>query len=190
MDRYLGIDPTHVIGSGSYGVVYKVQDRFTNETLALKKLVDETRSTSKGLGVPYYVVREISLLRELRHENIVHLRDCVFDDLTGSLSLVFEYVETDLHQYIQDHEEVLNPHTVQSLLYQCLNGIACCHESGIIHRGKHRGSIALSIAIDCIADTVVRLEAGKPSSVQVGSAQGGRLRPCPHLRTNAAPAHP
>jgi serine/threonine protein kinase len=135
MNRYQGIDPSSVIGSGSYGVVYKVQDRFTKETFALKKLVDEKHSTSTRLGVPYYVIREISVLRELRHENIVSLRECVFDE-NGSLSLVFEYMETDLHQFIQDQEDTLHPDTVRSLLYQCLSGIACCHESGIIHRGK------------------------------------------------------
>lgn len=138
MDRYLGIEPSTIIGSGSYGVVYKVQDRLTRETFALKQFVDESNNSynrSSNTGVPYYIVREASVLKELRHENIVTLIDCVFDDPTGSLSLVFEYMDTDLHRYIHDAEGTLSPGVVRSLLKQCLRGIECCHGCGILHRG-------------------------------------------------------
>ena len=65
------------IGEGTYGVVYKARDRVTNETIALKKI----RLEQEDEGVPSTAIREISLLKEMQHENIVrytkHL--CVTD---------------------------------------------------------------------------------------------------------------
>jgi serine/threonine protein kinase len=55
------------IGEGTYGVVYKAKDRVTGRTLALKKI----RLDSEDEGVPSTSIREISLLKELDHPNIV-----------------------------------------------------------------------------------------------------------------------
>lgn len=58
------------IGEGTYGVVYKARDRLTNETIALKKI----RLEQEDEGVPSTAIREISLLKEMQHGNIV--RSC------------------------------------------------------------------------------------------------------------------
>lgn len=55
------------IGEGTYGVVYKARDRITNETIALKKI----RLEQEDEGVPSTAIREISLLKEMQHGNIV-----------------------------------------------------------------------------------------------------------------------
>jgi serine/threonine protein kinase len=55
------------IGEGTYGVVYKAKDRVTGRFMALKKI----RLDSEDEGVPSTSIREISLLKELRHPNIV-----------------------------------------------------------------------------------------------------------------------
>jgi hypothetical protein len=55
------------IGEGTYGVVYKAKDKATNAIVALKKIRLETEDE----GVPSTAIREISLLKELRHPNIV-----------------------------------------------------------------------------------------------------------------------
>lgn len=55
------------IGEGMYGVVYKARDRLTNETIALKKI----RLEQEDEGVPSTAIREISLLKEMHHGNIV-----------------------------------------------------------------------------------------------------------------------
>jgi cyclin-dependent kinase 2 len=55
------------IGEGTYGVVYKARDRLTNETIALKKI----RLEQEDEGVPSTAIREISLLKEMHHNNIV-----------------------------------------------------------------------------------------------------------------------
>jgi serine/threonine protein kinase len=48
-------------------VVYKARDRSTNETIALKKI----RLEQEDEGVPSTAIREISLLKEMQHVNIV-----------------------------------------------------------------------------------------------------------------------
>lgn len=55
------------IGEGTYGVVYKARDRNTGQIVALKKI----RLEAEDEGVPSTAIREISLLKELAHDNIV-----------------------------------------------------------------------------------------------------------------------
>jgi serine/threonine protein kinase len=55
------------IGEGTYGVVYKARDRNNGKIVALKKI----RLENEEEGVPSTAIREISVLKELRHENIV-----------------------------------------------------------------------------------------------------------------------
>jgi hypothetical protein len=53
--------------AGTYGVVYKAKDKMTGELVALKKI----RLEGEDEGVPSTALREISLLKELQHPNVV-----------------------------------------------------------------------------------------------------------------------
>lgn len=64
MERYQKLEK---IGEGTYGVVYKAKDRVTDEIIALKKI----RLEAEDEGIPSTAIREISLLKELQHPNIV-----------------------------------------------------------------------------------------------------------------------
>jgi serine/threonine protein kinase len=64
LDNYIKLEK---IGEGTYGVVYKATDKNTGETVAMKKI----RLEAEDEGVPSTAIREISLLKELDHENIV-----------------------------------------------------------------------------------------------------------------------
>lgn len=64
MEKYQKIEK---IGEGTYGVVYKAKDRVTGEILALKKI----RLEAEDEGIPSTAIREISLLKQLQHPNIV-----------------------------------------------------------------------------------------------------------------------
>jgi len=75
------------IGEGTYGVVYKARDRTTGAVVALKKI----RLEQEEEGVPSTAIREISLLKELRHANVVRLTDVVHAD--AKLYLVFEFLD-------------------------------------------------------------------------------------------------
>jgi len=78
------------IGEGTYGVVYKAKDRVTGEIVALKKI----RLEAEDEGIPSTAIREISLLKELQHPNIVRLFDVVHTECR--LTLVFEFLDQDL----------------------------------------------------------------------------------------------
>jgi len=60
------------VSPGTYGVVYKARDVNTGEIVALKKI----RLEAEDEGVPSTAIREISLLKELKNENIVRCVDC------------------------------------------------------------------------------------------------------------------
>ena len=64
MDKYQKLEK---IGEGIYGVVYKARDTTTGELVALKKI----RLEAEDEGIPSTAIREISLLKELKHPNIV-----------------------------------------------------------------------------------------------------------------------
>jgi serine/threonine protein kinase len=124
MDRYQKLEK---IGEGTYGVVYKAKDRESSETIALKKI----RLEQEDEGVPSTAIREISILKELVHPNIVLFKDVVHQD--NKLYLVFEYLDQDLKRYM-DSVPSLRPQLVMSYLYQLINGIAYCHSHRVLHR--------------------------------------------------------
>jgi len=117
------------IGEGTYGIVFKAKDRKTSRIVALKQI----RLENEDEGVPSTAIREISVLRELKHENIVELLDVVHND--NRLSLVFEFLDRDLKRYMDaTHPNPLKPELVKSYLHQLLLGIDFCHGRRILHR--------------------------------------------------------
>lgn len=126
MEQYEKVEK---IGEGTYGVVYKARDRVTNETIALKKI----RLEQEDEGVPSTAIREISLLKEMQHGNIVRLQDVVHSE--KRLYLVFEYLDLDLKKYMDSCPEFSkDPRLVKTFLYQILRGIAYCHSHRVLHR--------------------------------------------------------
>uniref|UniRef100_A0A6G5A866 Putative cyclin-dependent kinase cdk5 n=1 Tax=Rhipicephalus microplus TaxID=6941 RepID=A0A6G5A866_RHIMP len=83
-------------------------------------------------GAPCTAIREVSLLKDLKHNNIVTLHDIVHTE--KSLTLVFEYLEKDLKQYMDDCGNFLSMNTVKCFLFQLLRGLAYCHGRRILHR--------------------------------------------------------
>jgi len=125
MDRYQKMEK---VGEGTYGVVYKARDKMSGEIVALKK----TRLEAEDEGVPSTAIREISLLRELNHPNIVDLKDVVHAE--SKLYLVFEFLDQDLKKYMDHVGKKLKPMLIKSYLYQILQGITFCHRRRILHR--------------------------------------------------------
>merc|ERR1712157_477221 len=125
VDEELGLDGyqrSELIGQGAYGIVYKATRVSNGETVAIKRI--PFAETSEG-GVPCSVIREISLLREVDHKNVVKLLD-VLHRQTGGLFLVFEYVAHDLKTFLDNHQTSDDPAlrqglplpTVKSFLHQ------------------------------------------------------------------------
>ncbi|XP_012968751.1 cyclin-dependent kinase 3 isoform X2 [Mesocricetus auratus] len=117
------------IGEGTYGVVYKARNKATGQLVALKKI----RLDAETEGVPSTAIREISLLKELKHPNIVKLLDVVHRE--KKLYLVFEFLTQDLKKHMDSTPTSELPlHVVKSYLSQLLQGLDFCHCHRVIHR--------------------------------------------------------
>ena len=105
------------IGEGTYGVVFKGRHKATGDIVAMKKI----RLESEEEGVPSTAIREISLLKELKHPNIVGLRNVIMQE--NRLYLIFEFLTMDLKKYIDSaipQNEYMDPQLVKSYCYQIL----------------------------------------------------------------------
>lgn len=101
----------------------------TGELVALKEIHLDSEE-----GTPSTAIREISLMKELKHENIVALHDVIHTE--NKLMLVFEFMDGDLKKYMdtQGDKGALNPRTIKSFMYQLLRGIDFCHKNRVLHR--------------------------------------------------------
>uniref|UniRef100_A0A8C0L144 Cyclin-dependent kinase 7 n=1 Tax=Canis lupus dingo TaxID=286419 RepID=A0A8C0L144_CANLU len=88
--RYEKLD---FLGEGQFATVYKARDKNTNQIVAIKKIKLGHRSEAKD-GINRTALREIKLLQELSHPNIIGLLDAFGHK--SNISLVFDFMETDL----------------------------------------------------------------------------------------------
>ncbi|XP_070364258.1 cyclin-dependent kinase 14 isoform X1 [Equus asinus] len=93
-------------------------------------------------GTPFTAIREASLLKGLKHANIVLLHDIIHTKET--LTLVFEYVHTDLCQYMDKHPGGLHPDNVKLFLFQLLRGLSYIHQRYILHRDLKPQNLLIS----------------------------------------------
>ena len=108
--------------------MYKAQNKETGTIVALKRI----RLDNEDEGVPCTAIREISLLKELRHPNIVRLYDVLHTE--KKLTLIFEYLDSDLKKFIDSQHGEVDSALVKQLMYQLFRGIAYCHLHRILHR--------------------------------------------------------
>jgi serine/threonine protein kinase len=121
------------VGEGTYGEVFKGRCVKTGRIVAMKRI----KLDHEEEGIPSTAIREISLLKECHHRNIVDLLDTHCESgATPSekkLWLVFEFLESDLKRYVKSRG-ALDANTVKSFSYQLLDGMEWCHAHRIIHR--------------------------------------------------------
>ncbi|XP_050351566.1 cyclin-dependent kinase 14 isoform X1 [Nymphalis io] len=125
------------LGEGSYATVYKGYSNLTQQVVALKEI-----RLQEEEGAPFTAIREASLLKELKHANIVTLHDIVHTRET--LTFVFEFVDTDLSQYMEMHPGGLNRHNVRLFMFQLLRGLAYCHRRRVLHRDVKPQNLLIS----------------------------------------------
>ncbi|KAK4414366.1 Cell division control protein 22 [Sesamum alatum] len=147
MERY---EKLEIIAYGGFGDVYTYKDLRTDKIVAVKWVYFGHRDG----GLPYDVLREISVLKELDHVNIVRLLDVVAKE--KGIFLVFEYLDLDLASFIEDHartgidplvikvgpneihdltmRNLLAAQSFVSFLFQILKGVSYCHSQKVLHR--------------------------------------------------------
>jgi serine/threonine protein kinase len=118
-----------VIGKGSYGVVAAAIDSHTGERVAIKKINDIFGNVSDAARI----LREIKLLRLLRHPNIVQIKHIMLPPTRREFKdiyVVFELMESDLHQVIKANDN-LTPEHHRFFLYQLIRALKYMH-SGLL----------------------------------------------------------
>lgn len=126
------------LGRGAYGVVWKCVEKSSGAVVALKKIFDAFQNATDAQRT----YREIVLLQELRgFEHIVQLRRVLGCSNDRDIYLVFDFLDTDLHNVIR--ASVLNELHKQAILYQLLKCLKMLHSAGLVHRDLKPSNILI-----------------------------------------------
>jgi len=140
--RYEKID---FLGEGQFATVYKALDKQSTcgRVVAVKKIKLGSRAEAKD-GINRTALREIKLLQELKHNNIIELVD-VFGHVS-SVSIVMDFMDTDLEVIIKDPSLVLTPANIKSYTLQTLLGLEYLHHHWILHRDLKPNNLLVDAA--------------------------------------------
>jgi CTD kinase subunit alpha len=127
-----------VVGSGTYGKVFKAIHVYTKKLVALKKI----RMEGERDGFPVTAVREIKLLQSLKHENVVTLQEVMVEK--NDCFMVFEYLSHDLTGLLNHPTFKLDPAHKKHLAKQLFEGLDYLHRRGVLHRDIKAANILVS----------------------------------------------
>uniref|UniRef100_A0A8C4RYK9 Cyclin-dependent kinase 7 n=1 Tax=Erpetoichthys calabaricus TaxID=27687 RepID=A0A8C4RYK9_ERPCA len=148
--RYEKLD---FLGEGQFATVYKAKDKHTNTIVAIKKV-----------SINRTALREIKLLQELSHPNIIGLLDAFGHK--SNISLVFDFMETDLEVIIKDTSLVLTPANIKAYMLMTLQGLEYMHQHWILHRDLKPNNLLLDEnGVLKIADFGLAKAFGSPNRV-------------------------
>lgn len=131
------------IAEGTYGVVYRAEDRRTKEIVALKRLKMEKEKD----GFPITSLREINTLLKAQHPNIVTVREIVVGSNMDKIFIVMDYVEHDLKslmETMQTKNQYFVAREIKCLMQQLLRAVAHLHDNWILHRDLKTSNLLLS----------------------------------------------
>ncbi|THG10253.1 hypothetical protein TEA_003655 [Camellia sinensis var. sinensis] len=89
----------HVVGTGSFGVVYQAKCRETGEIVAIKKVLQDKR----------YKNRELQIMKMMDHPNVVALKHCFFSKTDKEelyLNLVLEFVPETVNRIARQYSRI------------------------------------------------------------------------------------
>ncbi|CAI5460512.1 unnamed protein product [Closterium sp. Yama58-4] len=140
------VPPIRPIGRGAYGIVCSAINSETQEEVAIKKIANafDNRIDAKR------TLREIKLLRHMDHENVVAIRDIIpppARDTFNDVYIVYELMDTDLHQIIRSNQQLTEDHC-QYFLYQLLRGLKYVHSAKVLHRDLKPSNLLLNANCD------------------------------------------
>lgn len=139
------------LGEGQFANVYLAKNLENDELFAIKKIKLGNRKETRN-GIHPTALREIKFLRyKCQHPNIIKMNDVFVKE--GSVSLVFEFIDTDLHKIISDDETLLSAGDIKCLILQMMHGIAYLHSNWILHRDMKPDNLLISaVGVLKIAD--------------------------------------
>ncbi|KAL1799441.1 hypothetical protein ACET3X_003478 [Alternaria dauci] len=127
-----------VVGSGTYGKVFKGVHVYTKDMVALKKI----RMEGERDGFPVTAIREVKLLQSLNHANIVNLREVMVEK--NDCYMVFEYLSHDLTGLLNHPTFKLEQSHKKDLAKQLFEGLDYLHRRGVLHRDIKAANILVS----------------------------------------------
>ena len=143
--KYVPIKP---IGKGAYGIVCSAKDEKQNTKVAIKKITNAFENVVDAKRT----LREIKLLRHLRHENVVPITDCMLPSKEeeynfNDVYVMYELMDTDLHQIIRSDQPLTDDHC-QYFIYQLLRGLKYIHSADVLHRDLKPSNLLLNANCD------------------------------------------
>lgn len=127
------------LGKGAYGIVWKAIDRRTGEVVAVKKIFDAFRNQTDAQRT----FREIMFLQEFGdHPNVVKLHNVIKAANNKDIYLVFEFMDTDLHNVIKRGNILKDVHK-RYIMYQIFKATKYIHSGNVIHRDQKPSNILL-----------------------------------------------
>ncbi|XP_057477266.1 mitogen-activated protein kinase 6-like [Actinidia eriantha] len=140
------VPPIRPIGRGAYGIVCAAVNSDTHEEVAIKKIGNafDNKIDAKR------TLREIKLLRHMTHENVIAIKDIIRPpkrDAFNDVYIVYELMDTDLHQIIRSNQALTDDHC-QYFLYQLLRGLKYVHSANVLHRDLKPSNLLLNANCD------------------------------------------
>ena len=137
------------LGGGSFADVYLGKELATSDMVAIKVLKKKYRKLDQC-----YELREVQSLQKLckeslssqkGYDNIIKLKEIIFEKKNGKLSLVFEYMETDLYELMKKRSPSrLSEDEIKDITYQILLGLFHMHKYGFFHRDMKPENLLLT----------------------------------------------
>ncbi|GAA0160969.1 non-receptor serine/threonine protein kinase [Lithospermum erythrorhizon] len=118
------------VGQGTYSSVYRARDLTNNKIVAMKKV----KFVNMDPESVRFMAREISILRQLDHPNVIKLEAIVTSRISETLYLVFEYMEHDLAGLLASPNVTFNESQIKCYMQQLFRGLQHCHDRGVLHR--------------------------------------------------------
>ena len=120
-------DVIGIVGEGAYGIVYKCRNKETKEYVAIKKFKE-----SEDEIVKKTMRRELKVLQILKNDNIVEFKQAFKQK--GNLYLVFEFIDKNLLELLEQSPTGLSPQLIKNLIFQLCKAVKYLHDQNIIHR--------------------------------------------------------
>lgn len=118
------------LGDGSSGKVYRAKDTVSGRDVAMKQV-----SFAPDRGVTREIIREINILSNLDHQNVLRLHDIALSSDLNSVYLMLEFCNASLLQYISSFKQERIPENqIKCIMRQILEGLKYLHRYFIIHR--------------------------------------------------------
>lgn len=165
--------PVKAIGKGAYGLVCSAENRETKEKVAIKKIAGAFCNDVDAIRT----LREINLLRHIKHENVIAIRDIMSptNEKFEDVYIVYDCMDTDLHQIIKSSQPLSDDH-FQFFIWQVRGVVPGGRGKGVrgVTAASPRCQWPGEISPSCGTVTILARSA-------LGLVCCGHVLPCHHL---------